>query len=196
MPDALVGDPGRLRQVLINLVGNAVKFTDAGEVIVAVAVDHAAGDEVALQFAVSDTGIGIAPEQAAGRSSSRSTRPTRRRPAAIGGTGLGLAISTQLVELMGGRVWVESELGKGSQFHFVGAFGTPADGSAAERVRCRRPWHGVRVLVVDDNADEPPHPGGDAHHVGHAAVVRGPAPKGPWRRCGPPSTPAIRSSSS
>jgi PAS domain S-box-containing protein len=149
VPGTLVGDPGRLRQVLVNLVGNAVKFTEHGEVIVTVAVDHTAVDEVALKFTVADTGIGIASDQLwkiFGPFVQADQSTTRR----YGGTGLGLTISTQLVELMGGRVWAESEPGKGSRFHFIGRFAlqaqsspkAPLDASALAR---------VRVLVVDDN---------------------------------------------
>src|SRR6185369_11159372 len=122
VPGALVADPDRLRQILVNLAGNAVKFTARGEVLIAVEVESREKDSVVLHFAVSDTGIGIPMEkqkhifeafmQADGSS-------TRR----YGGTGLGLAISTQLVEMMGGRIWVESEPDQGSVFHFTSRFG-------------------------------------------------------------------------
>jgi PAS domain S-box-containing protein len=151
VPDALVGDAGRLRQVLINLVGNAIKFTEHGEVAVDVDVGHL--DETAqLTFVVSDTGIGIAPEKQAQifEAFVQADASTTRR---YGGTGLGLAISSQLVELMGGSIQVESELGRGSRFSFTARFNL--QGSAATD----RPvsptavdLRDVRVLVVDDSA--------------------------------------------
>jgi len=118
IPDRLLGDPLRLRQVLLNLLGNAVKFTNSGRIDVRVQVASRTESEVALRFSVTDTGIGIAPEQLptifdAFRRADGST--TRK----YGGTGLGLAISARLVELMGGRLEVESELGVGSTFHFT-----------------------------------------------------------------------------
>ena len=148
VPDALVGDPGRLRQVLVNLVGNAVKFTERGEVVVRVRHAEVEGD-ASLHLTVADTGIGIPPEkqrlvfqpfvQADGS-------VTRR----YGGTGLGLAICAQLVEMMGGELWLESQLGRGSQFHVRLRFPIRADASPAPRLpeSLRR----RRVLVVDDNA--------------------------------------------
>ena len=160
VPEALVGDAGRLRQVIVNLVGNAIKFTDRGEVVVEVAVEPAGpaaveplapddASEVRLHFTVSDTGIGIAPDkqwQIFGAFVQADASTTRR----FGGTGLGLTISAQLVELMGGRVWVHSEPGTGSQFHFVAPFGRHAAGDT----RPSPTWNprDLRVLVVDDNA--------------------------------------------
>jgi signal transduction histidine kinase/CheY-like chemotaxis protein len=162
VPDALVGDAGRLRQVLLNLAGNALKFTERGEVVVRVSCvgargvsagptrADAAGPEIQLHFEVRDTGIGIpkdklgsifAPfEQADGST-------TRR----YGGTGLGLTISARLVAMMGGRVWVESEVGRGSTFHFTATFGV-AEGDGAGRAAAE-PAHlqGLSVLVIDDN---------------------------------------------
>jgi len=150
VPDALVGDPGRLRQVLINLVGNAIKFTEQGEVFVDAVADLAGDDKVMVKFTVSDTGIGIPEDkqwQIFGPFVQADASTTRR----YGGTGLGLAISAQLVELMGGRIWIESAVGRGSRFFFVAGFGVqrgvakPA-GSTFPDVRQ------LRVLVVDDNA--------------------------------------------
>jgi PAS domain S-box-containing protein len=154
VPDALRGDPGRLRQVIVNLVGNAIKFTQAGEVVVEVTRaggDGPPSDGCLLEFSVRDTGIGIPPEklglifEAFAQADGSTTRE-------YGGTGLGLTISSRLVELMGGRVWVESEVGRGSTFRFTARFG-PARGSAAS-AGLRRPegLHGLSVLVVDDNA--------------------------------------------
>jgi PAS domain S-box-containing protein len=147
VPDGLRGDELRLRQVLVNLVGNAIKFTEKGEVVVRVEVESGGGGEVVLHCQVRDTGIGIPADQqqrifAAFAQADGST--TRR----YGGTGLGLSISARLVEMMGGRIWVESEPGRGSTFHFTARFGLgqepPAPGAPALRA--------LRVLVVDDNA--------------------------------------------
>ncbi len=151
VPEFIGGDPARLRQILLNLAGNAIKFTDRGEVVVEVEMEPDGGDEVRLHFVVSDTGIGIpaekqgvifAPfEQADGTT-------TRR----YGGTGLGLTIASKLVALMGGRIWVESRVGGGSVFHFTARF-------APARAPLERPpsrpttgLRGLRVLVADDNA--------------------------------------------
>jgi signal transduction histidine kinase/CheY-like chemotaxis protein len=149
VPDALLGDPGRLRQVLVNLVGNAIKFTTRGEVVVAVMVEDLREGEVWLHLVVSDTGIGIPPEkqQQVFEAFSQADSTTTRR---FGGTGLGLAISRQLVSLMGGRLWLESEMGQGTTFHFVVRFGLAQGASAT-------PWprpdalRNLPVLVVDDN---------------------------------------------
>ena len=148
VPDRLIGDPRRLRQVVINLVGNAVKFTEEGEVEVGIAVEEALPDAAYLRLWVRDTGIGIAPEKQARifDSFSQVDSSTSRR---FGGSGLGLAISQQLVELMRGRIWVESEEGKGSTFHFTVrlGLGTP-ETKRTELVSLR----GLKVLVVDDHA--------------------------------------------
>ena len=147
VPDRLIGDPRRLRQVVINLVGNAVKFTEEGEVEVGVAVEEALPDAVCLCLWVRDTGIGIAPDKQARifDSFSQVDSSTSRR---FGGSGLGLAISQQLVELMGGRIWVESEEGKGSTFHCTVRFGlgTPKT-KRTDLVSLR----GLKVLVADDH---------------------------------------------
>jgi two-component system, sensor histidine kinase and response regulator len=148
VPDVLVGDPGRLRQIIVNLVGNAIKFTDAGEVVLN--VDQVSRDdgELTLHFAVCDTGIGIAREQQETlfQAFSQADSSMSRR---YGGTGLGLAISSQLVEMMGGRIWLESEPGAGSTFHFTAGFGIGH--SAPQRVPVAS-LRSMPVLIVDDNA--------------------------------------------
>jgi two-component system, sensor histidine kinase and response regulator len=149
VPDGLTGDAGRLRQVLVNLVGNAVKFTDAGEVIVEVAVARVTDDEAVLRFSVSDTGIGVPQDkqwQIFGPFVQADASTTRR----FGGTGLGLTISAHLVEMMGGRIWVASEEGKGSRFQFDAHFGRHAE-PAPERPSLEN-LDDLQVLVVDDNA--------------------------------------------
>jgi len=149
-PATLLGDVARLRQVLVNLAGNAVKFTERGEVVVAVKMLGAADDaRVRLRFTVSDTGIGIPADRMDRlfRSFSQVDATTTRR---YGGTGLGLAISQRLVTLMGGRIWVESEEGRGSVFNVeVSVAPAPGAGTAATPV-----LEGKRVLVVDDNATQ------------------------------------------
>jgi PAS domain S-box-containing protein len=147
VPDNLMGDAGRLRQVLINLVGNAIKFTDTGDVVVEVAAEDVSADSAMLRFAISDTGIGIPHDkqwQIFGPFVQADSSTTRR----FGGTGLGLTISAHLVEMMGGRIWVTSEPGEGSRFRFVARFGVHAVGDAA---RGAPELYGLRVLVVDDN---------------------------------------------
>jgi two-component system, sensor histidine kinase and response regulator len=149
VPDALLGDPGRLRQIVVNLVGNAIKFTEHGEVVVDVAVEGVEPDDAALRFTVTDTGIGVPPDkqwQIFGAFVQADTSTTRR----YGGTGLGLTISAQLVELMGGRIWIESEPGNGSRFHFVAHFGMQHE-AAPERPPTSANLRGLRVLIVDDN---------------------------------------------
>jgi two-component system sensor histidine kinase/response regulator len=122
VPHTLRGDPGRLRQILVNLLGNAIKFTHQGEVVLRVTRDPATPQEdVVLQFSVRDTGVGIPVHrqksvfEAFTQADSSTTRT-------YGGTGLGLTISSQLVQLMGGRLWMESEEGRGSTFHFTARF--------------------------------------------------------------------------
>jgi two-component system, sensor histidine kinase and response regulator len=150
VPNALVGDGGRLRQVLINLVGNAIKFTRHGEVVVTVRKASEVGREVILAFAVSDTGIGIPPEKQAAifRPFEQADGSTTRK---YGGTGLGLTISARLVELMGGRIALESCVGEGSTFSFTARFGIGDEPpqSAAVSLQAMR---GQPILVVDDNA--------------------------------------------
>ena len=152
VPVAVQGDVTRVRQVLVNLLSNAVKFTDDGEVVAAVAAEEHAGSWT-LQFSVRDTGIGIPAAKQDGlfASFSQVDASTTRK---YGGTGLGLAISKQLVELMGGRLWVESATGEGSTFHFtIEAAPAPPKADAAPALDGVQPaLEGRRVLVVDDNA--------------------------------------------
>ncbi len=149
VPDVLVGDPGRLRQVIVNLVGNALKFTELGEVVVAVTVDAQTETDVRLHFLVTDTGIGIPKDkqQQIFEAFSQADTSTTRR---FGGTGLGLTISMQLVKLMDGLLWVESEPGEGSTFHFIVRFALAA--SAATQFWSQPAvLRDMPVLVVDDN---------------------------------------------
>ena len=151
VPDTLIGDAGRLRQVLVNLVGNAIKFTENGEILVSVGLDDVGTDEVVLRFAVADTGIGISPQQLQTifRPFEQADGSTTRR---FGGSGLGLTISAKLVELMGGRIWVESQPGIGSTFWFTILLKTrPQDGSRSGEPEIPR-LEGLPVLIVDDNA--------------------------------------------
>jgi PAS domain S-box-containing protein len=151
VPDALSGDPHRLRQVVLNLIGNAIKFTERGEVVLRVEVQSRTEHEVCLHFAVSDTGIGIAPgqQQKLFKAFSQADTSTTRK---FGGTGLGLAISARLVQAMRGTIWLESQLDRGSTFHFTVRFGL-ASGLVARRVPAEpAQLHGLPVLVVDDNA--------------------------------------------
>jgi len=149
LPEALVGDFPRLGQVLVNLVGNAIKFTEAGEVVVRVETGARRRDQVDVHFRVSDTGIGIAPEKRRAifepftQADSSSTRK-------FGGTGLGLSISRRLVEKMGGRLEVESEVGKGSAFSF--SVPLALHGARLQSPAGPADLRGLRVLVVDDNA--------------------------------------------
>jgi PAS domain S-box-containing protein len=151
VPTALRGDPGRLRQILTNLVGNAIKFTDEGEVVVRVELDGEARDRPVIRFEVSDTGIGMTEEQRSRlfQSFTQADASTTRR---YGGTGLGLAISKQLVDLMGGEIGVESEPGAGSTFYFAVPFEGQPEGASVPFEG--RPAHlgELRALIVDDNA--------------------------------------------
>lgn len=148
LPVNIVGDALRLGQILINLVNNAVKFTDQGEVVVTVALEERVSDRIKLKFAVRDSGIGMTPEQTARlfRPFSQADTSTTRK---YGGTGLGLSISKRLVEMMGGEIGVESNHGVGSTFRFTAWFGLGP--SEPKRKRLIPDLMGVRVLVVDDN---------------------------------------------
>ncbi|MBI3652450.1 MAG: response regulator [Acidobacteria bacterium] len=151
VPDTLVGDAGRLCQVIINLIGNAIKFTDSGEIVARVTVEAQSEEEALLRFAISDTGIGIAPEVQSRifNSFEQADNSTTRK---YGGTGLGLAISSQLIELMGGRLRVESTVGKGSQFFFSISLRLSKTISTAAPALPFADLRGLPVLVVDDNA--------------------------------------------
>ena len=150
VPEQLIADPTRLRQVIINLLGNAIKFTDRGEVGLEVGVDANEQDQLELHFRVHDSGIGIPAEKqnAIFEAFSQVDGSTTRR---FGGTGLGLTISSRLVKLMGGRIWVESEPGRGSRFHFT-AQARAARGTASLKAAQTADLAGLRALVVDDNA--------------------------------------------
>jgi signal transduction histidine kinase/CheY-like chemotaxis protein len=162
-PDLLVGDPGRLHQVITNLIGNALKFTHSGDVRLDVVQLSRDDMCIGLQFTVSDTGIGIAADKLRTifEAFSQADGSTTRK---YGGTGLGLAISSRLVELAGGKIWVESEPGRGSKFHFTTVFEVPANAmepentdledeahSMAERVARQEMSRGFHILVAEDN---------------------------------------------
>jgi two-component system sensor histidine kinase/response regulator len=152
VPRMVRGDPGRLRQVLLNLVGNALKFTEEGEVGIQVAADATEEKASLLHFIVFDSGVGIAPEkfEVIFDSFNQADASTTRQ---FGGTGLGLTISRYLVQMMGGRVWVESELGAGSRFHFTVRLITDTNNTAVtESPTSPVTLQGVKVLIVDDNA--------------------------------------------
>jgi PAS domain S-box-containing protein len=149
VPEALIGDPGRMRQILVNLIGNAIKFTEHGEIFVSVALQAEELQRVRLQISVTDTGIGIPLDRQDKifEAFSQADGSTSRR---FGGTGLGLTISTRLVELMGGRIWVESEPGKGSTFHFTSSLAVQEKVVAPPTVDAGQ-LRGLPVLIVDDN---------------------------------------------
>jgi signal transduction histidine kinase/DNA-binding response OmpR family regulator len=151
VPEVVRGDSSRLRQVVINLVGNAIKFTSEGEVALKIQVETADGEDLILHFTISDTGIGIPLEKQEHIFDpfSQADSSTTRK---YGGTGLGLSISARLVGMMGGRMWVESEIGRGTQFHFTVLLGV-ADSKAIEVGTAAPPeiLRATKVLVVDDN---------------------------------------------
>jgi CheY-like chemotaxis protein len=151
VPETVRGDSGRLRQILLNLLGNALKFTAHGEVGLKVAADLIEQNASILHFIVSDSGVGIAPEKLdmIFDSFNQADVSTTRQ---FGGTGLGLTISRRLVEMMGGRIWVESKLGVGSRFHFTVRLGTKTmDADVLQNPAPSAILQGVKVLIVDDN---------------------------------------------
>ena len=151
VPDTMLGDPARLGQVIVNLVGNATKFTEQGEIVLDVGVESMSDEEIVLHFVVSDTGVGIPDDKrdmifdAFAQADSTTTRK-------YGGTGLGLAICARLVALMGGRIWVESEVGKGSRFHFTAILHETSQEPPVCPVAAPDEMQGTRILIVDDNA--------------------------------------------
>jgi len=149
VPDNLVGDPGRLRQVIVNLAGNAIKFTERGEVLIEVVSGTSQDNGISLQFSVKDTGIGIPQDKQAiiFNSFSQADTSTTRR---FGGTGLGLTISSQLVELMNGTIRVESEVEVGTTFHFTATFAVLPDGPRDATVQISS-LRDMRILIIDDN---------------------------------------------
>lgn len=154
VPMAVLGDPGRLRQILVNVVGNAIKFTEKGEIVLRVALaaqQQGVGEERLLHITVSDTGIGIPQEKLASifnAFSQEDSSITRK----YGGTGLGLTICARLADALGGRIWAESEQGKGSVFHLETVVGLDPHPAPADEALAFTPGlDGVRILVVDDN---------------------------------------------
>jgi CheY-like chemotaxis protein len=157
VPERMVGDLNRLRQIIINLVGNAIKFTARGQVGLRISLDFQTPDNFQLHFVVTDTGVGIAEEKQKliFEAFSQADGSTARK---FGGTGLGLSISTRLVALMGGKIWVQSALGHGSQFHFTGSFGAASrvveavSSSAPLQLAAAKTHKRLRVLLAEDNA--------------------------------------------
>ena len=151
LPDTFLGDAGRLAQIIMNLVGNAIKFTDQGEVEVNVSRESGSNDSVCLRFCVRDTGIGIpvAHQQKIFESFRQADASTTKR---FGGTGLGLSISSQLVQMMGGRIWIESEAGQGTKFYFTANLEV-CDQQLAEKTSLAEsqvPVRSLRILLAED----------------------------------------------
>jgi PAS domain S-box-containing protein len=178
VPDWLAGDPLRLRQILVNLVGNAIKFTAQGEVAVGVDLEEQNGEDAILHFVVRDTGIGIPEEKQRliFKAFSQADGSTTRR---FGGTGLGLTISSQLVELMGGRIWVDSVEGEGSRFHFTARFElteeVPEESAVpvADKAKSAVPRRSLRLLLTEDNEFNQKVAIGLLEREGHVVTVAG-----------------------
>ncbi len=179
IPDQLEGDPGRIRQILLNLIGNAIKFTEQGEVVVRAELEAKTAQTVRLHFSVRDTGIGIPAEKQDKifDSFSQADGSTTRR---YGGTGLGLSISRRLVTMMNGRLWLESEAGKGSTFHFTAEFGL--EPVAVNRSLATlhapgekesRPYLPLHILVAEDNKVNQTLAKRLLEKQGHTVVVAG-----------------------
>jgi CheY-like chemotaxis protein len=180
VPSMVIGDPIRLRQILVNLLGNAIKFTSSGAVALTTGVEALEGDRVILHFSVRDTGVGIAPDkqktifEAFTQADSSITR-------LFGGTGLGLTISSRLVGMLGGKIWVESELGHGSCFHFTARFGVAAQRAAeaapvAADLRTAHPEpprRKLNILIAEDNPINQKLLCRILEKRGHSAVVAG-----------------------
>jgi PAS domain S-box-containing protein len=164
IPPTLVGDPLRLGQVLVNLANNAVKFTECGEVVASIARAGGDASSIELHFSVRDTGIGMTPEQS-GRLFQPFSQADSSTTRKYGGTGLGLAISKALIELMGGRIWVDTAPGKGSVFHFSARFGLPDEAVQPQRA-APGTLPGARVLVADDNESAREITASIAHSLG------------------------------
>jgi PAS domain S-box-containing protein len=150
VPDKLYGDPARIRQIIVNLVGNAIKFTESGEIVARADLWNTEGNRATIHFCVLDTGIGISQEkiQKIFQPFDQADTSTTRR---YGGTGLGLSISSRLVEIMDGQIWVDSKLGQGSKFHFTIQLDVSRTEIQAIRPAPIEALEGVRVLIVDDN---------------------------------------------
>ena len=191
IPDTLRGDPACLRQILVSLLGNAIKFTPRGEVVLRVTTE-ATAQEVVLHFSIKDTGIGISPDHQKSMIEAF-TQADGSMTRAYDGIGLGLTTSAQLVQVMGGRLWLESEVGTGSTFHFTASFGLGAATSAAP-VADTVDLRGLRVLIIDDNPTNPRLSRRDTDRLAHGPHVGGKRDRSDRRAaCGPGSAKVLRS---
>jgi len=151
VPESVLGDPGRIRQILVNLVGNAIKFTERGEIFVTAKVESEGEEQVRIHFTVKDTGVGVPAEKQKKvfEAFSQADGSMARR---YGGTGLGLTICVRLVEMMAGRIWVESEVGMGSAFQFVVTLGVQSESTARKLAVPPERLRNLHALIVDDNS--------------------------------------------